>query len=220
MRSLFNSLLSYFLTPGGLLLMGALDSSVVFFLPLGIDFVVVILTARKPELFWIYALLATAGSMIGASLTFWIGRKVGGAGLSRLLKPATMKRVEQRVNNSAAYSVALLGIIPPPFPFTAFVLMSGACRVNPWQFLAALGGVRLVRFFIEAGLAARYGRGILAWMQSTTFTVAVIALSVLAGIGTIVSAVSVIRSARSKSRSGSAVAQQLPRTPPAAPSPP
>src|SRR5215210_5726578 len=216
MRSLFNSLLSYFLTPGGLLLMGALDSSVVFFLPLGIDFVVIILTARKPDLFWMYALLAAAGSIVGASLTFWIGRKAGEAGLKRLLKPSTMRRVERRVNSSAAYSVAALGIIPPPFPFTAFVLTSGACRVNPWQFLTALGGVRLGRFFIEAGLAAYYGRGILAWMQSRTFSTTVITLSVLAAAGTLVSAVTVIRGARSEPRSGSAGSRRLPRTPPAA----
>ena len=43
--------------------MGALDSSLIFFLPLGIDFAVIILAARKPELFWLYALLATAGSV-------------------------------------------------------------------------------------------------------------------------------------------------------------
>jgi membrane protein YqaA with SNARE-associated domain len=215
MRSLFNSLLSYFLTPGGLLLMGALDSSVVFFLPLGIDFVVIILTARKPELFWMYAVLAAVGSIAGASLTFWIGRKMGEAGLTRLLKPSTLKRVEQRVSNSSAYLVAALGIIPPPFPFTAFLLTSGALRVNPWQFLSALAGVRLVRFFLEAALAAHYGRGILAWMQSPTFTAAVIGLTVLAGIGTIISAISVLRSAK-KSRSGTAEGRPLRQTRPAA----
>ncbi len=85
MRALFYSLLGYFLTPFGLVLMGALDSSLVFFLPLGIDFVVIILTARHPELFWLYAILATVGSLIGAALTFWIGRKVGEHGLSRLI---------------------------------------------------------------------------------------------------------------------------------------
>jgi len=194
--------------------MGALDSSVVFFLPLGIDFVVIILTARKPDLFWMYALLAAIGSVAGASLTFWIGRKVGEAGLTRLLKPSTLRRVEQRVNNSAAFTVALLGLIPPPFPFTAFLLTSGACRVDPWQFLTALGGVRLVRFFVEASLAAHYGRGILAWMQSRTFTMAVISLSVLAAIGTIVSAISVIRSA--KTRSGSGEGRRLRQSRPAA----
>lgn len=213
MRSLFNSLLSYFLTPGGLLLMGVLDSSVVFFLPLGIDFVVIILAARKPELFWLYALLATIGSIIGASITFWIGRKIGEAGLSRMLKPSTLKRVEQRVRSKrAAVTVAALGIIPPPFPFTAFLLTSGACRINPWRFLTSLAAVRLARFAIEAGLAAYYGRGILRWMQSGTFTAAVITLSVLAAIGTVISAVSVYRSAKS----GSAGARPLRQTPPAA----
>ena len=37
--------------------------------PEGIDFVVIIMAARKPELFWLYALLATAGSLLGAMVT-------------------------------------------------------------------------------------------------------------------------------------------------------
>jgi membrane protein YqaA with SNARE-associated domain len=200
MRSLFNTLLSYFLTPGGLLLMGALDASVVFFLPLGIDFVLIILTARKPELFWMYALLATVGSVIGAGVTFWIGRKLGEHGLARFVKPSTLKRVEQRVSHRGAISVAALGVIPPPFPFTAFVLTSGACRLNPWTFLSTLAGVRVVRFMVESALAARYGRGLLAFMQSTTFTAIVIGLAALAIIGTIVSAVAVVRSVRRDKR--------------------
>lgn len=194
------SFLGYFLTPVGLLLLGALDASVVFFLPLGIDFVVIILSARKPELFWLYALLATLGSILGAGFTFWLGRKVGEAGLKRLVKPSTLKKVEHRVGHSAAASVAALGIIPPPFPFTAFVLVSGACRMNSWQFLSALAGVRLVRFLIEAGLAAYYGRGILTWMQSKTFTGLVVTLTTLAIVGTIVSAIAMYRSVRRDQR--------------------
>src|SRR3954468_21608473 len=105
MRPLFNSLLGYFLTPAGLVLMGALDSSMIFFLPLGIDFVVIILAARKPELFWLYAVLATIGSVIGAAATFWIGRKVGEHGLTKLVKPSRLKRVQDRVGESAAVTV-------------------------------------------------------------------------------------------------------------------
>src|SRR5688572_29087126 len=161
MRSFFYSLLGYFLTPGGLVVMAALDSSLIFFLPLGIDFAVIILAARTPDHFWLYALLATLGSLAGAAGTFWIGRKVGEHGLSKLITPSRLDRVQRRIGRSAAVSVAALGIIPPPFPFTAFVLTSGACRVNPWTFLTALAGVRLLRFAVEAGLAARYGRRIL-----------------------------------------------------------
>src|SRR5688572_4660442 len=100
MRSLFNTLLGYFLTPPGVMLMGALDASLVFFLPLGIDFVVIIMTARNPSLFWMYALLAAAGSVAGGATTYWIGWKVGEHGLARFVKPSTLKRVQRRVTNS------------------------------------------------------------------------------------------------------------------------
>jgi membrane protein YqaA with SNARE-associated domain len=196
MRALFHSLLGYFLTPFGVLLMGAIDSSLVFFLPLGIDFVVIILAARRPELFWLYAVLATMGSVIGAAVTFWIGRKVGEHGLSRLIKPSRLTRIQQRVSERAAISVAALAIIPPPFPFTAFVLTSGAFRVNAWHFFVTLAGVRLLRFMVEGALAARYGKGILGWMESTTFTVIIGALIVLAVAGTVVSAIAVYRSTK------------------------
>ena len=143
MRAFFYSLLGYFLTPWGIVLMGALDSSLIFFLPLGIDFAVIILAARKPELFWLYAILATVGSIIGAMVTFWIGRKVGEHGLTRLMKPSRLERVRHRVSQHAGVGVAALAIIPPPFPFTAFVLASGAFGGNPWTFFTTLAGVRL-----------------------------------------------------------------------------
>jgi membrane protein YqaA with SNARE-associated domain len=196
MRALFYSLLGYFLTPFGLVLMSALDSSLIFFLPLGIDFVVIILAARRPELFWLYAVLATIGSVIGAAVTFWIGRKVGEHGLARLIKPSRLTRIQQRVSQRAAVSVASLAIIPPPFPFTAFVLTSGAFQANAWHFFLTLAGVRLLRFTVEGALAARFGRGILAWMESTTFTVVVGALIVLALTGTVVSAIAVYRATK------------------------
>jgi membrane protein YqaA with SNARE-associated domain len=196
MRALFYSFLGYFLTAPGLVVLGALDSSMIFFLPLGIDFAVIVLAARKPELFWLYALLATAGSMIGVSLTFWIGRKVGRHGLERFVKPSRLKRIQERVGNSAAVTVASLGIIPPPFPFTAFVLTSGAGGVNAWTFLTTLGVVRALRFAAESALAARYGRGILAWMHSTTFMIVIGALTGIAIVGTVVSAIALYRSSK------------------------
>lgn len=200
MRAFFYSLLGYFLTPGGLVLMGALDSSFIFFLPLGIDFAVIVLAARNPELFWLYAVLATVGSLIGATATFWIGRMAGEHGLSRLMKPGRLERVKRRVSQHAAAGVGALAIIPPPFPFTAFVLAFGAFGARPFGFFAALGGARAIRFAVESALAARYGGGILAWTESTVFEVIVGTLIVLAVGGTIVSAVAVYRGAKHQER--------------------
>lgn len=201
MRGLFYSFLGYFLTPAGLLVLAALDSSMVFFLPLGIDFALILLVARKPDLLWLYASLATVGSVLGAAATFWIGRKVGEHGLSKFVKASRLERVQQRVGNSAAVTIASLAIIPPPFPFTAFVLTCGAAHVNPWTFLLTLAGVRALRFVGEGLLAGHYGKGIIGWMQSTTFTVTVGVLAAIAIVGTVVSGVALYRSTRQKGNS-------------------
>ena len=159
MRSLFFSFLGYFLTPPGLVAMAALDSSLIFFLPLGIDFVLILLSARKPELFWLYATLAAAGSLAGSAVTFWLGGQIGEHGIAKLVRPSRLSRIQERINARGAYSLALLAMIPPPFPFTAFVLTSGAFRVSAGHFFTTLAGVRLLRFGIEGALAAPYGRG-------------------------------------------------------------
>lgn len=195
MRAFFFSLLGYFLSPLGIVLMGVLDASMVFFLPLGIDFVVILMAARKPELFWLYALLATVGSLVGAAGTFWIGRKAGEKGLTRFVSPRRLKRVEAQVNRGA-FVVAGMALIPPPFPFTPFVLASGALGMNPWSFFGALAAARALRFGAEAALASHYGSGILRWMKTPTFQMVVGVFIALAVIGTIVSAVVVFRSSK------------------------
>ena len=195
MKAFFFSILGYFLSPVGLVFMGILDASMVFFLPLGIDFVVIIMAARKPEYFWLYAVLATLGSVLGAMGTFWVGRKAGEKGLTRFVSERTLKRVKTRVNRGA-FVVASLGLIPPPFPFTPFVLASGAIGMNPWSFLGALAAVRAFRFGIESALAAHYGSGILRWMKTPTFQMVVGVFIALAVIGTIVSAVLLARSSK------------------------
>jgi membrane protein YqaA with SNARE-associated domain len=194
-RAFFFSILGYFLTPAGIILMGALDASLVFFLPLGIDFVVIVMTARRPELFWLYALLATAGSVLGAAGTYWIGKKAGEKGLTRFVSPRRLDRVKQRVSGGA-YVMAGLALIPPPFPFTPFVLASGALGMSPWTFFTALAGARIFRFGVEGALAYWYGSQILRWMKTPAFQAVVGAIIVLAVVGTIVSAVIVVRGSR------------------------
>jgi membrane protein YqaA with SNARE-associated domain len=196
-RSLFFAVLGYFLTPAGVVAMGILDASIVFFLPLGIDFVVIIMTARKPELFWLYALLATIGSVGGAAGTYWIGAEAGEHGLTRFVSQKKLRGIKTRVNNGAIV-VASLAIIPPPFPFTPFVLTGGALGMNVWAFFTTLAGARIVRFGIEASLASVYGAQILKWMKTPTFEAVVAGIAVLAVVGTIVSAVALLRGGRTK----------------------
>lgn len=199
MRALFSSVLGYFLTPLGVVLIGGLDASMLFFMPLGIDFVVILMSARKPELFWLYALLATLGSVIGAGGTFWIGKQAGDRGLTRLVGVRRLERVKARLDGGAPV-VAALALIPPPFPFTPFVLASGALGMNAWSFFTALAGVRAFRFVLEAALASHYGSQILRWMKTPMFETIVGVFIALAVVGTIVSAVALARGSRRPKR--------------------
>lgn len=195
MRVFFFSIVGYFLTPAGVVLMGALDASLVFYLPLGIDFVVIIVCARHPEWFWAYALLAMAGSVAGAAGTFWVGRTVGERGLTRFVRQRRLRRVKRSVNRGA-FVLGSLALIPPPFPFTPFVLASGALGVSPGAFLGALAAARSLRFGIEGALASHYGSHILRWTKTPAFETIVGGFIGLAVIGTIVSVVIVIRNTR------------------------
>jgi membrane protein YqaA with SNARE-associated domain len=194
----FSSIFGFFLTWWGAFLMAALDTSMLFFLPFGVDALVIFLAARNENLFWLYPLLATAGSLAGAGLTFWIGRKAGAAGLERLVPGKRLERLKCKVNEKGAIAMAVPALLPPPFPLTPFILTCGALDVNRWRFFVTFGLVRFVRFGAEAALARVYGRRVLAVLQSEPFQMVIIAFVVIALLGTIASAVLLWRSTHHK----------------------
>ncbi len=169
-----------FLSSGGLIVLAAAESTVFFWFPFGVDAAVIILAARNEQRAWLYPLLATAGSIAGTALTFWMGKKAGEAGLEKYVPEQRLKAITGRVKKKGAVAIALLGIIPPPFPFTALVLASGALGANLARFLVALTAVRLVRFGAEAFLAARYGTRVIRWLNSDVVEYGAIAFAVLA----------------------------------------
>jgi membrane protein YqaA with SNARE-associated domain len=178
-----------FLTWWGAFVVGALDSSLVFFMPFGVDALVIYLAARDETFFWIYPLLATAGSLAGAAMTFWVGHKAGEIGLDRLVPTRRLERLRCKVRESGAVALAVPAVFPPPFPLTPLVLTCGALNVNPRWFFSMFAAMRLLRFSIGAILARVYGRGILRVFQSDTFQMVAVAFVAVAILGTVVSAV-------------------------------
>src|SRR2546425_2175966 len=87
-------LFRFFLSWWGAFLLSALDSSMLFFMPLGIDALVIYLAARDASMFWGYPLLAAAGSITGSAISFWIGRKPGEVGLERLVPERGLNSLE------------------------------------------------------------------------------------------------------------------------------
>jgi membrane protein YqaA with SNARE-associated domain len=190
------SFLNTFLTWWGTFILGALDSSLFVFLPFGTDAVVVYLCARNPSLFWLYPLLTTAGSVVGAAVTYLVGVKIGDAGLSRFVPERRLERLRARVRKIGAFTMGSSAILPPPFPLTAFVLTSGALKVGMTRFLLVFAGARVLRFGIEAVLARRYGASVLRILESDTAQEIVIGLVIVSILITGITIVRVWRGTR------------------------
>jgi membrane protein YqaA with SNARE-associated domain len=203
-RALSSWIVGFIASPIGIVVLAALDSTIFFSFPGGIDAAVVILAARGGPFPWIATLLATAGSVGGAALTFWMGAKVGAHGLERYMPAARLKRIRRKVHSAGAISMAVLDLIPPPFPFTPFILAAGALTVDFTTFFVTLAVCRLIRFGLEALLAAIYGRALLAWFDSDVFHDAVIALSVLGLALTMLSIARIFARSRSTDRRAAA----------------
>lgn len=182
-----------FLSPVGLVILSALDTSMVFFLPTAVEAAELVLIARNRELVWLFPLLAALGSLIGAFITLSIGARIGEEGLSRWLPEKKFQALRQKVGNKGAVPLATAGLMPPPFPLSIFVLACGALGVKRSMFLYAFGLARLVRFAIVATFGFFYGNWILRVIQSDTFQALVM---VFIGIVIAGSALSIYRFTR------------------------
>src|SRR5712691_6429144 len=159
MNAIVNHLFAVFirLGPFGLLILGFLDSSFLLFLPLGNDLLMVALTARKHGMLPVFALMATAGSVLGCLLTDWVARKGGEKGLEKILSGRRLKYVKRKVKDRAGMTLVFASLMPPPFPFTGFVAGAAAFQYPRKKLLATIALARLARFSILGMLAIAFG---------------------------------------------------------------
>jgi membrane protein YqaA with SNARE-associated domain len=164
----------------GLLLLGILDSSFLF-MPLGNDLLIVGLTARNPAHWPYYVLMASAGSVVGCWFTDWVSRKGGEEGLEKRVSKRRLAYVQAQVKKRAGFALALAALMPPPFPFTPFVMVAAALKYPRVRLLGIVGACRVLRFGGEALLAQRYGSRILKGAQTPLIqgiVLGVVALSI------------------------------------------
>lgn len=180
----------------GLVVLGVLDSSFLF-VPFGNDLLVVALSARHHASMPYYAVMAAAGSCLGCALTSEIGRKGGEKGLDSHLPRKRLEYLKQRIKQRAGWALAFASLMPPPFPFTPFILVASALKYPRKKLLAVVGVSRLVRFLIEGTLAIVVGRGILRIAQSSAVQDSVWALVVISIVGSAVSVYGWIKKSRS-----------------------
>jgi membrane protein YqaA with SNARE-associated domain len=154
----------YHLGGVGFIPLGLLDASIIP-VPGSMDVLTIVLAARDGELWFYYALMATAGSVIGGVVTYRLARKGGKEMLARRFSARTLKKVYALFERWGFSSIAVPALLPPPVPMVPFVLAAGAMQYSVRKFLAALTLGRAVRYTVLAFLAARYGRSMLRFVS-------------------------------------------------------
>ena len=183
----------------GLFLLSALDSSFLT-LPLANDMGVIVLVSLHHQQWLLLVVAATMGSFTGCLVMYALGRQGGERLIRAHMTPQQFQRMHASISRKGPVLLAVPALIPPPFPFTAFVLGAGALEVPGRPFLLALTGMRLIRFLAE-GLAALYfGRGIAGWLDTRSFEITIEALVVIALLA---SGWSIYRLVRAARRAGS-----------------
>jgi membrane protein YqaA with SNARE-associated domain len=140
----------------GLFIIGFLDSSFLSF-PEVNDLLLIGMVMKRPALLPYYAFMATFGSVLGCLVIYYIARKGGEAFLRKRFKE---HHVEGGLKLFQKYGLLMLvvpALLPPPAPFKIFVLMAGVVSIPVWQFVAAIGIARGIRYGGEGLLAVWYG---------------------------------------------------------------
>jgi len=182
----------------GLLVLGILDSSFLF-APWGNDLLVVAMTAQHPHLanMLYYSVMSTVGSVLGCLLIDMTLRPLGEQGIEKHLSARRSKQVLKKFRESSGRALAIASLMPPPFPFTAFVMAASALQYSRKRLVLIVGSTRLIRFTLLGLLAMRFGKGILKWSENPVVQGFLVTLIVLCIVGSVVSVYGWIRRAHS-----------------------
>jgi len=141
----------------GLFFLAILDST-----PLptfgGPDILIAILAGSHRNPWYEYAAVATAGSVIGAYITFRIGRKAGAAYLNSKFGQGRVSTFLKLFQKSGTGTLIASTAIPLPFPTSMVFAAAGASDYRMAKYLPIVASCRAARYSAIAIVAELYGR--------------------------------------------------------------
>jgi membrane protein YqaA with SNARE-associated domain len=188
----------------GLIVLGLADNSL---LPLtgSVDALTIVLAAHNKEWWWVYAIAATIGAVIGGLLTFRLGRR-GEEALEkkgRRIPKDKLKRIQGLFNQWGFGSVMIPAMLPPPVPIVPFLITAGVMKYPTRKFLTALTLGRGVRYFVLAWLGRSYGRQIFGFFSHYHKPILIVLLT-LALVGGVAALALYLRRRTQRQRAGAA----------------
>ena len=161
-KNLYNKTMALAGHPQAIFLLGAVSFIEASFFPIPPDVMLIPMVLMNPSRAWLFALVATAFSVLGGVFGYIIGtfsyEHIAEPLLYSLGKEAEMINFSNKYNEIGFWAVITAGI--SPIPYKVVTIMSGATNLNFAVFLGASLASRGLRFFVVAGLLHFYGHAI------------------------------------------------------------
>ena len=141
----------------GLFFLAILDSSPIPSFA-GPDILTAILAASHRPLWYEFAASATAGSVIGAYITFRLAHRAGSAYLESKFKKSRVSKFLKLFKRWGTGTLIASSAIPLPSPTSMFFAAAGASDYPKGKFLTIVALSRAARYFGIAYIAGHYGR--------------------------------------------------------------
>lgn len=173
-----------FAKPFGVWGMGALATIDAAGLPLPMDLIMATYAWANRQDFYLYAILAGAGSALGALVPYFIGRGGGELFLLRRVNRAKFERVRTQFEKHEFAAMTIASAMPWPMPWKLFVFGAGVFEMRMLKFMLAVFVGRTARYLVEGVLTVLYGPQIITLFKHTvkTHLVAVVVATVLVGV--------------------------------------
>ena len=154
-----------------------LDSSTI---PVPMDAILAVYVWADKGHFWLYCLLAAAGSAVGGLLPYGLGRAGGELFLLKRVDRARYERMRERFERQEFLAMMIPSMLPPPTPWKAFVFAAGVFEMRVLPFMLAVFVGRMVRWILLSLLVLKLGPdavGMVAhhgmWVVALVFVLAV-----------------------------------------------
>lgn len=119
-----------------------LDSAAVFLPP---EPLLIAMSVARPNVAVLYAAIATTSSLMGATITYYVGRLGGRPLAERFVKWQRIEAAEDFFQDHGTLTTMIAAFTPIPYP--VFALAAGISHLGIWRFVVASLVGRGARFF-------------------------------------------------------------------------
>jgi membrane protein YqaA with SNARE-associated domain len=139
-----------------------LDSSTI---PIPMDFLLAVWIWNDKPHFWLYCLMASAGSAIGGLLPYGLGRAGGELFLLKHVNRNRYEKIRARFERQEFLAMMIPSMLPPPTPWKACVFAAGVFDMRIVPFMLSVFCGRMLRWLILSLLVFKLGPGAVELVQ-------------------------------------------------------